>query len=161
MPKDSVPTTPTGWPYIDPELYFRAFPAYTQQLATKLDNADADVAAAINAAATLVLTPWTVLSTGFDAVVTGGALKVRRNGREVEIDLSLSASVSDGNTGLAPAGFLPGAFRPTSIARVPAYLSGGYHGLLYFGADGSIGITQRSGGTRSGPAARCIGWVVG
>ena len=51
MPKDSVPTTPTGWPYIDPELYFRAFPAYTQRLATKLDNADADVAAAINAAA--------------------------------------------------------------------------------------------------------------
>ena len=50
MPRDSVPTTPTGWPYIDPELYFRAFPAYTQQLATKLDNADADVAAAINAA---------------------------------------------------------------------------------------------------------------
>lgn len=50
MPRDSVPTTSKGWPYIDPELYFRAFPAYTQQLATKLDNADADVAAAINAA---------------------------------------------------------------------------------------------------------------
>ena len=49
MPKDSVPLTSKGWPYIDPELYFRAFPAYTQQLATKLDNAD--VAAAINAAA--------------------------------------------------------------------------------------------------------------
>lgn len=161
MPKDSVPITSKGWPYIDPELYFRAFPAYTQQLATKLDNADADVAAAVNAAATLVLTPWTVLSTGFAAVVTGGALKVRRNGREVEIDLSLSASVSDGNTGLAPAGFLPAAFCPTSIARVPAYLAGGYLGLLYFGADGSLGITQRSGGTRSGPAARGIGWVVG
>ncbi len=51
MPRDSVPLTSKGWPYIDPELYFRAFPAYTQQLATKLDNADADVAAAINAAA--------------------------------------------------------------------------------------------------------------
>ena len=50
MPKDSVPITSKGWPYIDPELYFRAFPAYTQQLATKLDNAD--VAAAINAAST-------------------------------------------------------------------------------------------------------------
>ncbi len=159
MPKDSVPITSKGWPYIDPELYFRAFPAYTQQLATKLDNAD--VAAAINAAATLVLTPWTTLSTGFSAIVTGGALRVRRNGREVEIDLSLSASVSDGNTGLAPAGFLPEAFRPSTIARVPAYLAGGYHGLLYFGADGALGITQRSGGTRSGPAARGIGWVVG
>ena len=52
MPRDSVPLTSKGWPYIDPELYFRAFPAYTQQLATKLDNADADVAAAINAAST-------------------------------------------------------------------------------------------------------------
>ena len=51
MPRDSVPRTSKGWPYIDPELYFRAFPAYTQQLATKLNNADADVAAAINAAA--------------------------------------------------------------------------------------------------------------
>ena len=161
MPKDSVPITSKGWPYIDPELYFRAFPAYTQQLATKLDNADADVAAAVNAAATLVLTPWTTLSTGFTAVVTGGTLKVRRNGREVEIDLSLSASVSDGNTELAPAGFLPAAFRPSSVARVPAYLAGGYLGLLYFGADGSLGITQRSGGTRSAPVARGIGWVVG
>lgn len=161
MPKDSVPTTPTGWPYIDPELYFRAFPAYTQQLATKLDNADADVAAAINAAATLVLTPWTTLSTGFSAIVTGGELRVRRNGREVEIDLSLTASVSDGNTDLAPAGFLPEAFRPSTMARVPAYLAGGYHGLLYFGADGSLGITQRSGGTRTRPVARSIGWVVG
>ena len=51
MPKDSVPLTSKGWPYIDPELYFRAFPAYTQQLAAKLDNGAADVAAAINAAA--------------------------------------------------------------------------------------------------------------
>ena len=51
MPRDSVPLTSKGWPYIDPELYFRAFPAYTQQLATKLDNGDADAAAAINAAA--------------------------------------------------------------------------------------------------------------
>ena len=161
MPNESVPRTSKGWPYIDPELYFRAFPAYTQQLATKLDNADADVAAAINAAATLVLTPWTTLSTGFSAIVTGGTLKVRRNGREVEIDMSLTASVSDGNTELAPAGFLPAAFRPSSVARMPAYLAGGYHGLLYFGADGSLGITQRSGGTRSGPAARGIGWVVG
>ena len=161
MPKDSVPTTPTGWPYIDPELYFRAFPAYTQQLATKLDNADADVAGAINAAATLVLTPWTTLSTGFSAIVTGGTLKVRRNGREVEIDMSLTASVPDGNTALAPGGFLPATFRPSSIARVPAYLAGGYLGLLYFGTDGSMGITQRSGASRSAPAARGIGWVVG
>ena len=160
MPKDSVPITSKGWPYIDPELYFRAFPAYTQQLATKLGNADADVAAAVNAAATLVLTPWTTLSTGFDAVVTGGTLKVRRNGREVEIDMSLTASVSDGNTDLAPAGFLPAAFRPSSTARVPAYLASGYHGLLYFGADGALGITQRSG-SRSDPRARGIGWVVG
>lgn len=161
MPRDSVPLTSKGWPYIDPELYFRAFPAYTQQLATKLDKADADVAAAVNAAATLVLTPWTILSTGFTAVVTAGTLKVRRNGREVEIDLSLSASVSDGNTALAPAGFLPAAFRPSSIARVPAYFSGGYHGLLYFGEDGALGITQRSGGSRNSPNARGIGWVVG
>ena len=77
MPKDSVPLTSKGWPYIDPELYFRAFPAYTQQLATKLDNADADVAAAINAAATLVLTTWTILSTGFSAIVTGEMDAVR------------------------------------------------------------------------------------
>ena len=161
MPKDSVPLTSKGWPYIDPELYFRAFPAYTQQLATKLDNADADVAAAINAAATLVLTPWTTLSTGFSAIVTGGALKVRRNGREVEIDMALTVSVPEGNTELAPGGFLPATFRPSSTARMPAYLGGGYLGLLYVAADGSLGITQRSGGTRSTPSARGIGWVVG
>lgn len=51
MPGDTINTTPNGWPQIDAGTYFRAFPAYTQQLAAKLDNSDADVAAAINAAA--------------------------------------------------------------------------------------------------------------
>ena len=161
MPDSTFPRTAGGWPYLDDNNFVHMIDDYSKDLADKLDNGDADVAAAINAAATLVLTPWTTLSTGFTGIVTGGTLKVRRNGREVEIDMSLSASVSDGNTDLAPAGFLPATFRPSSPARVPAYLAGGYHGLLYFGPDGSLGITQRSGGSRSNPAAQCIGWVVG
>lgn len=50
MPQDSIERTPAGWPFIDPDLYFRAFPAYTLELATKLENSEADVDAAVNAA---------------------------------------------------------------------------------------------------------------
>ena len=50
MPGNIIPTTPAGWPYLDQDNYLDVTPAYTEQLATKLDNADADVAAAINAA---------------------------------------------------------------------------------------------------------------
>ena len=42
--------TAQGWPYLTADHYVDVIEDYTQELATKLDNADADVAAAINAA---------------------------------------------------------------------------------------------------------------
>lgn len=50
MPGDIIPTTPAGWPFLDQDNYLDMTPAYTHQLAQKLQNSDADVAAAINAA---------------------------------------------------------------------------------------------------------------
>lgn len=50
MPGDTIPTTPAGWPYLDQDNYLDLTPEYTEQLADKLQNSDADVAAAINAA---------------------------------------------------------------------------------------------------------------
>ena len=50
MPGDIIPTTPTGWPFLAQDNYLDMTPAYTRQLARKLQNSDADVAAAINAA---------------------------------------------------------------------------------------------------------------
>lgn len=44
-------TTVGGWPFLGPGNYLTVIPEYTQALIEKLVNADADVAAAINAAA--------------------------------------------------------------------------------------------------------------
>ena len=51
MAYDVTAHTPAGWPYITDSDYLRVTPAYTRELANKLENSDADVAAAINAAA--------------------------------------------------------------------------------------------------------------
>lgn len=52
MPDSILNHTATGWPYLDNDNYLNGvIPAYTLELAGKLNNADADVAAAINAAA--------------------------------------------------------------------------------------------------------------
>lgn len=50
MPNNVLNYTPQGWPYMDPSNYVEIIPQYTDELAAKLENADADVAAAINAA---------------------------------------------------------------------------------------------------------------
>lgn len=50
MAYDVTAHTPAGWPYITDSDYLRVTPAYTRELANKLENSDADVAAAINAA---------------------------------------------------------------------------------------------------------------
>lgn len=50
MPDSTIPRTPNGWPLLDQDNFIRATPEYTRQLAEKLDNGEADVAAAINAA---------------------------------------------------------------------------------------------------------------
>ena len=50
MPDALINRTPAGWPYLDEDNYLDVIDNYTLELATKLQNADADVAAAINAA---------------------------------------------------------------------------------------------------------------
>ena len=46
----TVKQTPKGWPLLEDASYIADIPEYTERLADKLDNGDADVAAAINAA---------------------------------------------------------------------------------------------------------------
>lgn len=52
MSKTSPDLSVNGWPLLTADHYIDAVPLYTQELADKLDNSDADVAAAINAANT-------------------------------------------------------------------------------------------------------------
>ena len=51
MPDSTLPRTAGGWPYLDDNNYVHMIDNYSKDLADKLDNGDADVAAAINAAA--------------------------------------------------------------------------------------------------------------
>ena len=51
MPDSIFPRTAGGWPYLDDNNYVHMIDNYSKDLADKLDNGDADVAAAINAAA--------------------------------------------------------------------------------------------------------------
>ena len=75
--------TEHGWPLLGPNSYVDAVPAYTADLAAKLENADADVAAAINAAADAQAAAAQVLPAygraakidGFQA--TGGSVAVQ------------------------------------------------------------------------------------
>ena len=50
MPDAKITTTSKGWPLLDINNYIDVTPEYTKQLATKLENGDARVAEAINAA---------------------------------------------------------------------------------------------------------------
>lgn len=50
MSKTAPDLSANGWPLLTADHYIDAVPLYTQELAAKLDNSDADVAAAINAA---------------------------------------------------------------------------------------------------------------
>lgn len=50
MSKTAPDLSANGWPLLTADHYIDAVPLYTQELADKLDNSDADVAAAINAA---------------------------------------------------------------------------------------------------------------
>ena len=51
MPDALINRTPAGWPYLDEDNYLDVIDNYTLELATKLQNSEADVAAAVNAAA--------------------------------------------------------------------------------------------------------------
>ena len=62
MPDSTLNHTPAGGPYLDGQNYLKATPTYTEELADKLENADADVAAAINAAASAQAAAATVES---------------------------------------------------------------------------------------------------
>lgn len=50
MSESTPDHTPAGWPYLTDDHYIDLIGAYTVELADKLQNSDADVAAAINAA---------------------------------------------------------------------------------------------------------------
>ena len=50
MPDATVNHTPAGWPYLDDDNFIDIVDEYTEELALKLENSEADVAAAINAA---------------------------------------------------------------------------------------------------------------
>lgn len=83
------------------------------------------------------------LSAGF----TGQAW-VRRVGVMVELRASVTGgTIPEGNTGFATC---PEGFRPTGEdARFGAYFGGAYQGVGYVTPGGTVGVTQRTGGTRA------------
>ena len=50
MPDAAINRTPAGWPYLDDQNYIDIIDDYSRELANKLENSDADIAAAVNAA---------------------------------------------------------------------------------------------------------------
>lgn len=99
MADDTLNHTSYGWPYLDPDNYLRVLPAYTEELADKLNNADADVAAAINAA-TDAQAAATDAQAAADSV-TAQAAQITTNATDID---ALEADVADleGQAGRLP-----------------------------------------------------------
>ena len=161
MPDALINRTPAGWPYLDEDNYLDAIDDYTVELATKLDNADADVAAAVNAASKIALSGWTTIATGFASGITG-QVKLRTWGYLVEIDIAVtSAGFAQGNTTLGAAGFIPANFRPSSgqIVRFPGYNSGGYLSMFWVSSSGELGVTHRNASAMTAVQGRSACWL--
>ena len=69
MPDATINYTPNGWPYLDDSNFIDLVDSYTVELAAMLDNSEADVAAAINAANA---------AQAAAAIVTGAAAQLAR-----------------------------------------------------------------------------------
>ena len=95
--------------------------------------------------------PWTDCTLG--AGVTGSA-RVRKLGPTLaEISVSLTGSFVDGNT--LNICTIPAGYRPVGgEARVGGYHGGGYIAMCFLVASGAVGVTQRSGATRTTLLAR-------
>jgi|GEM_PF-4562979 len=65
--------TSNGWPLVTPDDYIRVIPTALAELAAKLDNSDADVAAAINAATQAQTAASTVIGQGTIVTARGSS----------------------------------------------------------------------------------------
>ena len=161
MPDALINRTPAGWPYLDEDNYLDVIDNYTVELAAKLQNSDADVAAAVNAASKIALGDWTTLASGLDPAVTSGTVRLRSWGYLVELDISVAGSFAPGNTNVAPPGFVPGHLRPSSggAGRLPGYGGGGYLATFWIAGDGSVGVTHRAPSDLPNVQGRGLGYL--
>ena len=115
MPNALINRTPAGWPYLDEDNYLDVIDNYTLELATKLQNGEADVAAAINAAiraeqaAAAAIAAAARLDRGVVVATQAGALAP---GAAAIVDVAFAA----GRFTAAPKVF--GTPQPTSNANV-------------------------------------------
>lgn len=95
------------------------------------------------------------LDTGFT-----GSLRVRRVGNLVEINATVDGTYPEGNTVI---GSIPAAYRPSATYTVPrpgVHLAGAYPAVGYVLSTGEVGVTQRSGASRTSAQMRGT-WLLG
>lgn len=120
MSKTAPDHTSAGWPYVTVDHYVDALPLYTVELAEKLENADADVAAAINAA-TAAQAAKTAAENARDAAQA--AVNSLPPSYAAQTSLTFNASTSVSKNITWPAGRFTAA--PTVQLTTHAYLVGG------------------------------------
>lgn len=167
MPNATITTTLNGWPQLDEDNYLDILPVYTQQLAAKLDTADADVVAAVNAAtaaqvavaaaqAALASIPYVRTVT----TLTTGVILVRW-GLMRELVVSRAGTFPVGVT-MVVDNIVPVADRPPAglgHARGVANTSGDELGQFIVSMDGAVILVNRTGATRTRVDGR-VQWIV-
>ena len=91
--------------------------------------------------------------------VTGNAIVRKLSNNLAEITASVAGTFAEGNTSniiTLPVGYRPVNPTGTSHVRLPGYFNGGYVATVWVEPGGAVGVTQRSGGTRSDLAFRGV-----
>ena len=131
---------PGNWPLLGDSNYLFLLPAYTADLASKLANADAEVAAAVNAAADAqgALTAIAALVAGVPKIATGRVL------------LNFTGS----NTASAAVSFPAGLFAAAPATQVSLYTGDPLGIVVHHSGRSNTGMTVRgttgSGGSYAG-----------
>ena len=159
MPDAVINRTAAGWPYLDDRNFIDIIDDYSLELANKLENSDADVAAAINAANTaLALVQVTGPATVVNGLVLGSGwvevpgfgIEVKRVGRTVFCTGLINISGAPGATVLT----LPSWARPRQTGRVLCVAANKATGLLGLEAGGTL--SYQAGWWTSAPSG---GWI--
>ncbi len=91
--------------------------------------------------------------------VTGNAIVRKLSDNLAEITASVAGAFAEGNTSniiTLPVGYRPVNPTGTSHVRLPGYFNGGHVATVWVEPGGAVGVTQRTGGTRSDLAFRGV-----
>ncbi|WP_309129488.1 hypothetical protein [Microbacterium sp.] len=104
-------------------------------------------------------TAWQWTKSHFTASLTpstgSGTITATIAGNVVQVQIELSGTFPVGTVTLTANGALPGAMRPTAVARGAAVLDQ-YAGTAYVSAGGQVGVQHQSGASRTGISATVV-----